>query len=235
MSGSLSSQPLLLPTMHSNFVLHLPNEILAIIINELASCTDEDKDKDKDKILLAALASCRLASHVLCSLATPLCFASILLTDAYIYAKFDRRCRLLVKRATKLNDILATRNIAASIHSLSVSLHCDNQFLKDSSSGAIMSAILPRLPHIQKFSLKTQYSTSFRSLPINFAAAIEALCRSPNLTTLYLDGISAFPFTTIRICPNLGCLRLWRSFLAVNLIVFFVFFATTHYYSSLTT
>ena len=219
--------------MHSNFVLDLPNEILAIIINELAL----DKNKDKDKILLAALASCRLASHVLCSLATPLFFASILLTDAHNYGDSGRRHSLLVKRATKLNDILATHNIAASIHSLSVLLTFDSRFLEDSSSGAIMSAILPRLPNIQKFSLKadTWLYTSFRLFPMDFAEAIQALCRSPNFTTLYLDGIPNFPFTTIRTCPNLRCLRLWRSPLAVNLIIFFrPFCDNLLYYSSLT-
>jgi len=52
--------------MHSNFVLHLPNEILAIIINELALDNEDidiDNDNDNDKSL-AALASCRLASHI---------------------------------------------------------------------------------------------------------------------------------------------------------------------------
>ena len=63
--------------MRSSFVLHLPNEILAVIINELALDNKDnagnDNDNDRNKIL-AALASCRLASHVLCSLATPLFF-----------------------------------------------------------------------------------------------------------------------------------------------------------------
>ena len=39
-----------------------------IIINELSLDIDNDNDNDK---ILAALASCRLASHVLCSFATP--------------------------------------------------------------------------------------------------------------------------------------------------------------------
>ena len=201
--------------MHSNFVLHFPNEIIAIIINELAFDIGNDNDNDNDKIL-AALASCRLASHVLCSFATPLLFQSILLTD--VHYGFSWRCSLFVKRVTNLNDILATRNIAASIHTLT--LNCTNQTLEDSSSGAIMSAILPRLPHIQKFSFRAIYSVSFRSLPMDFAAAIQGLCRSPNLTTLYLDGIQHFPFTTIMTSPNLRCLHLWQSGLAVNLIFF---------------
>jgi hypothetical protein len=54
---------------------HLPNELLSIIINKLAADT-EDND-----IAPAALASCRLASHVLCSLATPLLFSSIELIE----------------------------------------------------------------------------------------------------------------------------------------------------------
>ena len=108
--------------------------------------------------------------------------------------------------------------------------------LKDSSSSA--SAILPRLPHIQKFSLEAEDLISFRSLPMDFAAAIQALCRSPNITTLYLCGITDFPFTMIRTCPNLRCLRLrWcSSNLAVNLIFFFITFCDhLLYYSSLTT
>jgi hypothetical protein len=207
--------------MHSNFVLHLPNEILAIILNELASdYEDIDIDNDNDKIL-AALASCRLASHVLCSLATPLFFSSISLTDESNDGSYGGPS-LFVKRATELNDILATHNIAASIHSLSVSLHY--RTLRDLSSGAIMSAILPRLPHIQKFSLESHGHISFRSFAKDFAAAIQALCRSPNLSTLYLDGISCFPFRT---CSNLRCLCLWRSSLAVNLN-FSVLSATTY-------
>ena len=200
--------------MHSNFVLHLPNEIPAIIINELAF--DIDKDSDKDKIL-AALASCRLASHVLCSLATPLFFSSISLTDRYDNGSYGYS--LFVRRATKLNDILATRNIAASIHTLT--LYCAEQTLRDFSSSAIMSAILPRLPHIQKFSLGTRSFVYFPTLPMDFAAAIQGLCRSPNLTTLSLDGIRHFPFRTIRTSPNLRCLHLWGAGdLAVKLIFF---------------
>ena len=140
--------------MHSYFVLHLPNEILAIIINEL-TVDNEDKDVDKDKILLAALASCRLASHVLCSLATPLFFSSILLTDAYDHDYgISERCSLLVKRATKLNDILATRSIAASIHSLTVSLHYHDQF----SNKLIPQAALSCLPSFPAFHI-------FRNFP----------------------------------------------------------------------
>ena len=39
-------------------------------------------------------------------------------------------------------------------------------------------------------------------------------------STLYLGRIADFPFTTIRTSPNLRCLRLWRSCLAINLIFF---------------
>ena len=219
--------------MHSNFVLHLPNEILTIIINELALDNEGiDIDNDNDESL-AALASCRLASHVLCSLATPHFFSSISLTGIYKDGSIGGTSPF-VERATKFNDILATGNIAASIHSLT--LHSCYQTLKDSSSGAIMSAILSRLSHIQKFSLDVDYYVSFHSLSMDFAAAIQGLCRSPNLTTLYLDGILYFPFTTIRTSPNLRCLRLWRSGrLAVNLIFFSSFLWQLTYYSSLTT
>ena len=59
--------------------LYLPPEIFATILNELASDT-EDNDK-----ILAALAACRLASNTLCSLATPLFFSSIQLTDSGVF------------------------------------------------------------------------------------------------------------------------------------------------------
>ena len=105
------SQPLA-----NNSLKFCPNEILEIIINELAldikDIDNEDIDNDNDKIL-AALASCRLASHVLCSLATPLFFSSISLTDDFGGSSEEYRS-LFVERATKLNDFLASRNIAAS-------------------------------------------------------------------------------------------------------------------------
>jgi hypothetical protein len=66
--------------MHLNHFqkeLHLPNEILAIIINELASDIEDNEIET-----LAALACCRLVSHVLCSLATPLLFSSVRLTES---------------------------------------------------------------------------------------------------------------------------------------------------------
>ena len=63
----------------------LPTEILVIIINQVAS---ETVDNDRT---LAALASCRLASYVLCSLATPFFFSSIRLTDSVVAPLASRK------------------------------------------------------------------------------------------------------------------------------------------------
>jgi hypothetical protein len=65
--------------------IHFPNEILSIIINELASSDTEDNDE--------TLASCRLASYALCSLATPVLFSSIRLTD-FKHDAWSTDCRL---------------------------------------------------------------------------------------------------------------------------------------------
>jgi hypothetical protein len=195
-------------TTHMDCVLDLPNEILAIIINELAS-DNEDNDKT-----LAALASCRLASHVLCSFATPLFFSSIRLTD---FIGHRRGHSILVKRVTRLNEILTNYNIAASVHTLI--LCCHQRTLEDSTSGTPISAIFHRLPHIRNFSLEAHYYSDFSSFPEDFASAIRALCRSPSLTTLSLDLIKGFPFTAITQCPNLRCLCLSHiSHIGVNLI-----------------
>ena len=203
-------------TIHPNYALNLPNEILAIILNELAS--DEDNE---------SLASCRLASHVLCSIATPLFFSSIELTD---YT--DRETgndSLLMKRATRLNEILTIQNIAASVYTLTLCCYHYHQTLEESTSASLMSTILHRLPHIRIFTLESrQYP--FSSFPEEFASAIRALCRSPNLTTLYLHYIRGFPFTAITGCPNLRCFRLWDiSSLEVNLI-FSVLFCNNSLY-----
>jgi hypothetical protein len=88
-----------------------------------------------------------------------------------------------VKRATKLNDILATRNIAASIHSLSVTLYYDSRTLEDSSSGAIMSVILLRLPHIQKFSL-------------------DASCRRPHILLFACNGLCSGHSSLVQISKS---------------------------------
>jgi hypothetical protein len=205
----------MLHKIHPSYVLDLPNEILAIIINELAS-DDEDNDET-----LAALASCRLAFHVLCSFATPLFFSSIRLTNSTGH-KRDRR--ILVEQATRLNEILTNYNIAVSVHTLTLCF--DHQTLEDSTSVALMSDILHRLPHIRNFALETYRYTDFSSFPEDFASAIRALCRSPNLTTLCLDSIQDFPFTAIMGCPNLRCLRLgYVNDLGVNPIFFGTFFS----------
>jgi hypothetical protein len=203
---------------------YLPNEILAIILNEVVS---DDKDNDKT---LAALASCRLASHVLCSLATPHFFSSIRLTDTI----GEGDCSLFVKRATKLNEILTVQNIADSVHTLT--LYGRPQTLKDPTSGALMSTILRRLPHIRSFALEAHnYCSKFSSFREEFASAIRALCRSPNLMTLYLNGIQGFPFTAVMGCPNLRSLRLRNvTTFKVNFIFPALFRNDSVYFSSTT-
>ena len=156
----------------------LPNEILAIIINELLS--DEEGN-------LAALASCRLASHVLCSLATPLFFSSIDLdvgplgwpiNSVEIIASFK-------ERADKLDQILNIHDIAASVQTLR--LKCCKENLKNETNGNIFCEILHRLPHLQKFCLEISGNyLEFSSTTGRVASAMQALCRSPNLTTLDL-------------------------------------------------
>jgi hypothetical protein len=169
----------MLDTIHPNYVLDLPNETLAIILNELAS------DDEHNDTTLQALASCRLASHVLCALATPLFFSSIRLTDYTGRKKQDDS--ILVKRATKLNNILTVQNIAASVHALTLCF--DHQTLEDSTSVTLISTVFHSLPHIRKFALTAHYYCDFSSFPEEFTLAIRALCRSPNLSTLYLHHI----------------------------------------------
>jgi hypothetical protein len=173
--------------------MYIPNEILAIILNEVAS---DDKDRDKT---LEALASCRLASHVLCSLATPLFFSSIRLTDATSNDDVRGNYSLFVEQVTRLNEILIIQNIADSVHTLT--LCCRSQTLKDSTSGTLISAVLYRLSHIRSFAWKARDAYhNFSSFPEDVASAIRALCRSPSITTLSLDSIPGFPFTAIAEC-----------------------------------
>ena len=192
--------------IHTNYVqerLYLPNEILAVIINLLA--TDQVNSNDKT---VAALASCRLASRVLCSLATPLFFSSIYLTDI---------SGPLKHRVTKLYTFLTIHDVASSVQTFTLWSHKEN--LQDLTSGTIISAILHRLPHIRDFTLKIrEYFLDFFSLPWNFASAFQALCRSPNLITLDLENIQYFPITVIHTCPNLRQLRLSRVGCRVNAI-----------------
>ena len=180
--------------LHSEEI-HFPNEILSIILNELASSDTEDNYE--------TLASCRLASSVLCSLATPVFFSSISIwfTD---FINHDESAGF--ERAKRLNQIL-TDNIAASVRTLT--LHCGYPTVKNT---ALMSAILRRLPHIRNFTLSTVDFINFW-VPQSFVLAIQALCRSPNFTTFCLDKVQGFPFRYIATCPNI---RLLNSTLQVN-------------------
>jgi hypothetical protein len=182
--------------------LHLPTEILGTIINELASDT-EDNDKT-----LAALAACRLASHTLCSLAIPLFFSSIQLTDMS-----------LSNRAKNLDQILSSDGIANSVKTLT--LHCHRD--KSRENRILISEILHRLPNIQTFAWEAFHTASamgiirFSQTAKELRSAIQALCKSPNLTTLNLHYLYGFPITVIAACPNLRHLRLWHAEPDVNL------------------
>ena len=202
---------------------HLPIEILATIINELASDT-EDNEKT-----LAALAACRLASNTLCSLATPLFFSSIQLTDSVGLP--DASCeeglksyKILSNRAKNLHQILSSDDIADSVKTLA--LHCFFKNLASPPNGSLISKILHRLPNIQTIALTAFYTESeeeflrFSDLEKDFRSAVQTLCKSPNLTTLYLDNVDGFPITVIAACPNLRHLRLWCAELDVNLSFF---------------
>ena len=196
--------------------LHLPLEILATILHELASDT-----KDNDKTL-AALAACRLASHTLCSLATPLFFSSIELTDNGLF----RRALLLSNRAKKLNQILSSDAIADSVKTFM--LCGQRESFASQPNGILISKILRRLSHIQTFALSGLSSSIGRlsDWAKDITSAIQALCKSPNLTTLYLHNIDGFPITVIAACPNLRHLRLWSAIPDVN--PFFVLYIHNH-------
>ena len=202
---------------------HLPTEILATIINEVASDT-EDNDRT-----LAALASCRLASYALCSLTTPLFFSSIQLTDSVPPLASRRKTlkasRLLSKRAQNLNDILSIDDIANSVKTLT--LRGDTQNLASRPNVVLISKLLHCLPHIQMFALESldtgwEGFLSFRHMPKHFVSAIQALCKSPKLTTLHVHNVNFFPITAIAACPNLQRLRLWHAEPDVNLFFFLV-------------
>ena len=190
--------------LHSEEI-HFPNEILSIIMTELASSDTEDDYE--------TLASCRLASSVLCSLATPVFFSSISiwLTD-YINRDESADRRRFEERAKRLNQILTIDNIAASVRTFKLTMHWDYQILKNPINSALMFAILRRLPHIRNFTLSTVDFSRFW-IPQDFESAIQALCRSPNFTTFCLDMVQDFPFRYIATCPNL---RLLNSTLQVN-------------------
>jgi hypothetical protein len=170
--------------------VQLPNEVLSIIINELGS------DRENKHSTQAALASCRLASHVLWSLTTPLFFSSMELGGENN-----------IRRARNLIQLLSIDDIAASVHTFT--LCCE--LLGKSETATLIPRILSRLQHIQTFTLDLQFSSVHLSV-------IQALCKSPNLTTLNLDRILSFPITFILACPNLRCLRLSRVSLHVNSI-----------------
>src|ERR1700761_2512562 len=110
---------------------HLPNEIFWIIINQLAP-------KDGD---LKTLEACRLASHTLCSLATPLRFSSMHFSTTNVTAE----------TAVKWNQILSNNDIAGSVRTLTI--RSGHEF-QDSTTGSIIAKTLHRLPHIQNFNLR---------------------------------------------------------------------------------
>ena len=60
--------------LNSVIVCELPNKLLLAIINKFMLETEDNS------ITLAALTSCHLTSHVLCSVATPVIFSSLELT-----------------------------------------------------------------------------------------------------------------------------------------------------------
>jgi hypothetical protein len=192
--------------IHVQTEIQLPNELLSIIIDELAS--------DSDIRTLAALASCRLASHALCSLVTPLFFSSIALTGSLD----SRHYR---DRVTKLNQLLTrtTHDIATSVHTLT--LRYDKGHLMSPRNGTLISEILRRLPHIRNFTLKCTSYFDFSLVTEELSSAIQALCRSPKLTTLDLGHIRDFPITIIT--PNLRRLRLTCSTFCVNCHLFCIF------------
>ena len=164
--------------------IQLPNELLSIIIDELASNLAYSTRE--------ALASCRLASHVLCSLATAYFFPSLTLNKSCGYLGSPERARRLIQ-------LLSNHDVAASVHTLT--LWCGQEYLENSQTGLICE-ILNCLPHIRNFTFAW-----VEKVPVNVCSVIQA-CISPNLTMLDLSYIASFPITLITACPNLRCLRL---------------------------
>jgi hypothetical protein len=178
--------------------IQLPTELLLIIINELRSDAK-------------ALASCRLASYALCSLTTPLLFSSLELWEdskAIFQGEFER--------ARNLDKLLSNPDIADLVHTFT--LCCGKRFLEDLRIGLLISTILHRLSHIRTF----RFYGDWESFPIpsDISSAIQALCKSPNLTTLKLDNFESLPITAITACPNLRFLHLsWVEFNVILLSI----------------
>jgi hypothetical protein len=134
--------------------------------------------------------------------------------------------RLLSKRAKNLNDILSIDDIADSVKTLT--LRCHTQNLASPPNVVLISKILHCFPHIQMFALEAVDTDSegailsCRDMPKYFVSAIQSLCKTPNLTTLHVHNVNAFPITAIAACPNLQRLRLWHAEFDVNLFFFLV-------------
>ena len=177
------------PVRRAHADIQLPNELLSIIIDELASDSAYGTEE--------ALASCRLASHVLCSLATAYFLPSLELTELYCGSP---------ERARRLIQLLSNHDVAASVHTLT--LRCSQELLENSQIGTLICKIVHCLPHIRNvtFDSDSYYDQSVL-IPTNVCSAIQA-CTSPNLTTLDLSCIASFPITFITACPNLRSLRL---------------------------
>ena len=190
--------------------MDLPNDILWIIINRITQSDTEHDDR------MAALASCRLASHELSSLATPLFFSSIRL------GRYNDTVATSTKRAKKLDQMLTnSSNIAAWVKELALCLLYLSR--QDSITINLIATILHRLPHIRTFTLEGG-DKIFRPRSNDLMSAIQAICRSPYLTRLNLYRFGYFPVAIIAGCPNLRFLRLEScALLRVNAIFFSTF------------
>ena len=159
----------------------------------------------------------RLASHTLCSFATPLFFSSIELKEKDINVFLGQP--LAWNRVKELYQILSSDDIADLVKTFTLCLKRES--FASQPNGILISKILHRLSHIQTFAL-SGFSGSIGKLSDwakDFRWAIQALCKSPNLTTLNLEYIHGFPIMVIAACPNLRHLRLWHTQLDVNLFV----------------
>jgi hypothetical protein len=126
------------------------------------------------------------------------------------------------ERADKLDQILNIHDIAALVQTFT--LKCCKESLENETNGSRVFEILHRLPRLQKFCLDSSGDFfEFSSITGRVASAIEALCRSPNLTTLDLCNVRHFPVAAIIACPSLRCLRLRDTSLFVTLHFFLYF------------
>lgn len=140
--------------------------------------------------------SCRLASHVLCSLTAPLLFSSIELREALPTAWMTtddvRETGGVYRRATK--QLPSNPDIATSVRTFI--LRYGSESLQNSTFGTLIFTTFCRLPHLRHFTFGPIEGWQIFSSLIssNLLAAIHALCdisvfRMLCKSQFYLDSL----------------------------------------------